>query len=81
MFNGGFSGSDQVAQTKGIPQSMQASYRRLFNASPKARLSVGHFLEQGTKSGGFFDTPLIQLADGIEKLGLMSETEREAFMV
>lgn len=80
VFNGGFSGSDQVGQTKGIPSSMQPSYKRLLHASPKARLSVGHFLEQGQRSGSFFDTPLIQLTEGIENLGLKTETEREAFL-
>lgn len=80
VFNGGFSGSDQAGQTKGIPASMHGSYRRLFHASPKARLSIGHFLEQGRRSGGYFDTPLIQLSDGIENLGLKSETEREEFL-
>jgi SCY1-like protein 1 len=44
------------------------------------RLSVGHFLEQGSRSGGFFDTPLIELTDGIDNLGLKSDTEREAFL-
>lgn len=44
------------------------------------RLSIGHFLEQGSRSGGFFDTPLIELTDGIDNLGLKSDTEREAFL-
>ncbi|KAI6907606.1 ARM repeat-containing protein [Hortaea werneckii] len=44
------------------------------------RLSVGHFLEQGTRSGSFFDTPLIQLSDGIENLGLKSEAEKDTFL-
>ncbi|GAB7356318.1 hypothetical protein MBLNU459_g7115t1 [Dothideomycetes sp. NU459] len=80
VFNGGFSGSDQIGQTKGIPSSMQASYKRLSHANPKARLSVAHFLEQGRRSGSFFDTPLIQLTEGIENLGLKTETEREEFL-
>lgn len=80
VFNGGFSGADQVGQTKGIPHNMQASYKRLAHANPKTRLSVGHFLEQGQRSGSFFDTPLIQLTEGIENLGLKSETEREDFL-
>lgn len=80
VFNGGFSGSDQVGNTKNIPPTMQPSYKRLTHAAPKMRLSIGHFLEQGSRSGGFFDTPLIQLTDGIDNLGLKSETERESFM-
>lgn len=80
VFNGGFSGTDQIGQTKGIPQSMQASYKRLAHANPKARLSVAHFFEQGSRSGSFFDTPLIQLTEGIENMGLKTETEREEFL-
>lgn len=80
VFNGGFSGSDQVGSTKNIPLDMQNSFKRLTHAAPKMRLSVAHFLEQGIRSGGFFDTPLIQLADGIDNLGLKSESEKDAFL-
>lgn len=80
VFNGGFSGSDQIGTTKGVPPSMQPSYKRLTHAVPKMRLSAGHFLEQGSRSGGFFDTPLIQLTDGIENLGLKNDTERAVFL-
>lgn len=79
-FVGGFSGPDQVGQTKDIPLNMQASYKRLVHANPKTRLSVGHFLEQGRRAGSFFDSPLIHLTEGIENLGLKSETEREEFL-
>jgi SCY1-like protein 1 len=79
-FNGEFIGSDQVGQTKNIPPSMQASYKRLVNANPKARLSAAHFLEQGRRSGGFFDTPLIKLTEGVDSLGMKSENEREEFL-
>ena len=79
VFNGGFSGSDQVGQTKGVPADMAASYKRLVSANPKTRLSIAHFLEQGSRSGAFFDTPLIQLSEGIDNLGLKTETEREEF--
>ncbi|KAM7223370.1 Armadillo-type fold [Rhypophila decipiens] len=80
VFNGSFSGGDQAGQTKNIPPSMHAGYKRLTNPNPKARLSVGHFLEQGQRHGSFFDTPLIKLTDGLENLGVKSETEREAFL-
>lgn len=81
VFNGDSSQVGGVAgQTKNIPQSMQQSYKRLTNASPKARLSVKHFLDQGRRSGGFFDTPLIRLTEGIDRMGLKSEGEREEFL-
>jgi len=80
VFNGGFSGTEQIGTTKSIPPAMQASYKRLTHVVPKMRLSVAHFLEQGSRSGGFFDTPLIQLTDGIDNLGLKSETEKDAFL-
>lgn len=80
VFNGSFSGADQAGQTNNVPPSMQASYKRLTNPNPKARLSVGHFLEQGQRHGSYFDTPLIKLTDGLENLGVKSETEREAFL-
>lgn len=80
VFCGGFSGTDQVGSTKNIPLEMQTSYKRLTHAVPKMRLSVGHFLEQGTRNGGFFDTPLIQLSNGIENLGLKNDAEKDAFL-
>ncbi|KAK1780838.1 armadillo-type protein [Copromyces sp. CBS 386.78] len=80
VFNGSFLGSDQLAQTKSIPPSMQASYKRLINANPKARLSAAHFLEQGLRTGSFFDSPLIKLTEGVDNLGVKSETERDAFL-
>ncbi|KAK4104600.1 ARM repeat-containing protein [Parathielavia hyrcaniae] len=80
VFNGTFNGGDQAGQTKNIPPSMHASYKRLSNANPKARLSVAHFLEQGRRRGSFFDTPLIKLTDGIENLGVKTEEERETFL-
>jgi SCY1-like protein 1 len=80
VFNGGYLGSDQLGQTKNIPPSMHQSYKRLLNPNPKARLSVSNFLEQGRRHGGFFQTPLIHLTDGIENLGLQDEQEREEFL-
>lgn len=80
VFNGGFSGGDQVGKTTNIPPSMQQSYKRLCNANPKARLSAAHFVEQGKKNGGFFQTLLIRLADDIESLGLKNDAEREEFI-
>jgi len=80
VFNGSFNGSDQAGLTKSIPPSMHSSYKRLTNVNPKARLSVGHFLEQGQRSGSFFDSPLIKLTDGVENLGVKTQSEREAFL-
>ena len=59
---------------------MHASYRRLVNATPKARVSVATFLEQGRRSGSFFDSPLIKLTDGIDNLGMKSAEERDEFL-
>ncbi|PMD43945.1 ARM repeat-containing protein [Hyaloscypha variabilis F] len=80
VFNGDFMGPDQAGQTKNIPPTMHSSYRRLVNSNPKARVSVGNFLEQGRRSGGFFNTPLIKLTDGVDNLGMKSEEEREEFL-
>lgn len=80
VFNGSFIGSDQLGQTKSIPTDMVQSYRKLINASPKVRLSAGHFLEVGKKTGGFFETPLIRITEGADSLGLKSETERDEFL-
>jgi SCY1-like protein 1 len=80
VFNGDFTGPDQTGQTKNIPPTMHSSYKRLVNATPKARLSVGHFLEQGRRHGSFFDSPLIKLTEGVENLGVKSEPEREEFL-
>lgn len=80
VFNGSFINNDQIGLTKGIPPSMQQSYRRLVNANPKARLSVSHFRDQGKRDGGFFETPLIKLSEGIDSLGLKSDSERGEFL-
>lgn len=79
-FNGDYAGSDQAGQTKNIPPSMHASYKRLVNANPRSRLSVSHFIEQGLRRGSFFDTPLIKLTDGVDNLGVKTAEEREAFL-
>ncbi|KAJ5827523.1 Armadillo-like helical [Penicillium robsamsonii] len=80
VFNGGFSGGDQAGKTTNIPTSMQQSYKRLCTANPKLRLSPGHFVEQGKKEGGFFQTPLIRMTEDIDSLGLKSDDEREEFI-
>ncbi|KAI0456876.1 armadillo-type protein [Xylaria acuta] len=76
VFNGDFTGPSEAGQTKGIPPTMHAGYKRLVNANPKARITVGVFLEQGRRSGGFFDSPLIKLTEGIDNLDVKSEAER-----
>ncbi|KAF1810191.1 kinase family protein-like protein [Eremomyces bilateralis CBS 781.70] len=78
--NGSFNGREQLSQLKAVPPSMQQSYRRLVNANPKTRSTVGQFLDQGERSGGFFQTPLIHITDAIENLGLKSDDEREEFL-
>ncbi|KAF2461490.1 armadillo-type protein [Lineolata rhizophorae] len=80
VFNGTASNGPQGIQTKNIPPSMQQGYRRLLNQNPKARLSVGQFLDQGERNGGFFQTPLIQLTEGIDNLGLKNDAERDEFL-
>lgn len=80
VFNVGFMGTDQLSQPKSVPPTMQQSYKRLINANPKARISTAQFLEQGQRNGGFFETPLIHLTDGIDNLGLKSDGEREEFL-
>jgi SCY1-like protein 1 len=80
VFSGSFRGADHLSQTKAIPSSMVQSYRRLINGNPKLRLSAGHFIEQGKKAGGFFETPLIRLTTDVDSLGLKNESEREQFL-
>ena len=80
VFNGSVINKDQIGQTKGITPTMHQSYKRLLNANPKARLSVSHFRDQGRRSGGFFETPLIKFSEALESLGLKSEGEREEIL-
>ncbi|KAF2740641.1 kinase domain-containing protein [Polyplosphaeria fusca] len=79
-FNGSFQGSDQLGQMKSIPPSMHQAYKRLLNPNPKVRMSVGQFLDQGRRIGGFFQTPLIQVTEDIESLGLKEESERNELL-
>ncbi|KAF7719308.1 Protein kinase [Penicillium ucsense] len=80
VYNGNCSGGDQVGKTTNIPPTMQQSYKRLCAANPKLRLSPAHFVEQGKKQGGFFQTPLIRLTEDMESLGLKTDAEREEFI-
>lgn len=80
VFHGSFSGSDQIGSTIDIPLPIHNSYKRLVHAVPKMRLSVAHFLEQGIRSGGFFDTPLIQLTNHMDNFGLKNDAEKEEFL-
>lgn len=59
---------------------MQPSYKRLCNTNPKARISVGAFLDQGNRSGSFFDSSLIKLTEGIDNLDIKTPDEREEFL-
>lgn len=79
-FNGSFPGADQLLQARSIPTNMVQSYKRLVTNNPKLRLSAGHYVEQGVKQGGFFQTPLIHITQGVESLGLKSDEEREEFL-
>ncbi|KAF2622274.1 ARM repeat-containing protein [Macroventuria anomochaeta] len=79
-FNGSYNSSDQLAQMKSIPPSMHQSYKRLLNPNPKSRMSVGQFLDQGKRIGGFFQTPLIQVTEDIDNLGLKAEDERNELL-
>lgn len=80
VFNGSYTGSDQLGQMKNIPPTMHQAYKRLLNPNPKARMSVGQFLDQGRRIGGFFQTPLIQITEDIESLGLKSDDERNELL-
>ena len=79
-----FSGCNADRQGSGkagnVPTSMLKARNQLSNSNSEARLSVGHFLEQGRRNGGFFDTRLIKLTEGVEKLGLQTENERYVFL-
>ncbi|KAF3034231.1 hypothetical protein E8E12_003925 [Didymella heteroderae] len=79
-FNGSYNSSDQLAQMKSIPPSMHQSYKRLLNPNPKSRMSVSQFLDQGKRIGGFFQTPLIQVTEDIDNLGLKAEDERNELL-
>ena len=78
-FNGDYNGG-QAGQTSNVPPTMHSSYKRLCNANPKARISVANFLDQGNRTGSFFDNPLIKLTEGIDNLGVKSADEREEFL-
>ncbi|OAK99700.1 ARM repeat-containing protein [Phaeosphaeriaceae sp. SRC1lsM3a] len=80
VFNGSYNSSEQLGQMKNIPPTMHQSYKRLLNPSPKARMNVGQFLDQGKRIGGFFQTPLIQVTEDIDNLGLKAEEERNELL-
>jgi SCY1-like protein 1 len=79
-FNGSFMGNDQLNQPRSISANMVQSYRRLVNSNPKVRLTASQFVDQGKKTGGFFETALIHITEGADSLGLKSEEERDQFL-
>ncbi|KYK60322.1 protein kinase-like protein [Drechmeria coniospora] len=80
VFNGDYRGPEEAGQTKNIPPTMQPGFKRLCNANPKARISVSSFLDQGSRAGAFFDTPLIKLTEGVDNIGVKSPSEREELL-
>ncbi|KAI5462461.1 armadillo-type protein [Mariannaea sp. PMI_226] len=80
VFNGDYQGTDQAGQTRNIPPTMHSSYKRLCNANPKARITTGAFLDQGSRAGSFFDSPLIRLTEGIDNLDIKTAEEKEEFL-
>ncbi|KAF1835075.1 ARM repeat-containing protein [Decorospora gaudefroyi] len=80
VFHGGYNSSDQLVQMKSIPPTMHQSYKRLLNPNPKSRMSISQFLDQGKRIGGFFQTPLIQVTEDIDNLGLKAEDERNELL-
>ena len=80
VFNGSISSSGQLPQAGNLPPELQQIYKRLVNPNPKMRLSVSQFLDQGRRSGGFFPTPLVNLTESIDSLGLKTEGERDEFL-
>lgn len=63
-----------------VPTNMQQTFKRLTNVNPRLRPSVGVFVEQGKRPGGYFSTPLINFSENIDSLGLKSEGERDEFL-
>ncbi|RMZ83014.1 hypothetical protein DV737_g1786, partial [Chaetothyriales sp. CBS 132003] len=80
VFNGSFTGTDQLTQPRSIPASLAPAYKRLISANPKVRISPANFLDQGKRLGGFFQTPLISITESTDNLGLMSPEERDRFL-
>jgi len=80
LFNDSFTSQEQALQIKTVPGGMSIHYKRLLNANPKLRLTVGGFIDQGRRQGGFFKTQLITFTEGIDSLGLKSEGERDEFL-
>lgn len=80
LFGSPSSGPAQPSELRGLPPSMQQQYKRLLNPNPKGRLTVAGFLEQGRRSGGYFNTQLITITESLDSLGLKSDGEREEFL-
>ncbi|KAK5987185.1 putative inactive serine/threonine-protein kinase scy1 [Cladobotryum mycophilum] len=41
---------------------------------------IANFIDQGNRTGSFFDSPLIKLTEGIDNLGVKSGDERDEFL-
>ncbi|RMZ91045.1 hypothetical protein DV736_g1716, partial [Chaetothyriales sp. CBS 134916] len=80
VFNGSFTGTDQLTQPRSIPMSLAPAYKRLISANPKVRISPANFLDQGKKVGGFLQTPLISITESTDNLGMMNAEERDEFL-
>lgn len=79
-FNAGdFRSTDQLTSAKFIPQNVVQLYKRIIQPNPKIRLSIAQLLAQATRKGGFFDTPLIYVAEFVENMGVKEEAQRVEF--
>ncbi len=80
LFGGSSPAPGRAPDTGNIPGDMQQVCKRLLNPTPKMRPSVSIVLDQGRRNGSYFDTPLIELSENIDSLGLKSEAERDDFL-
>ncbi|KAG0351329.1 hypothetical protein BGZ54_003318 [Gamsiella multidivaricata] len=80
VFNGTFSSPDQLTSPGKIPPEMASFYKNLLRPDPKARPSVGDFLDKGLQAKGFFQTDLIQVVLFLENFSVKEPLQRDTFL-
>ncbi|KAK3807812.1 MAG: armadillo-type protein [Benniella sp.] len=80
VYNGTFTTPEQLAQPGNIPAEMAPFYKNLLRPDPKARPSVGDFLDKGLQAKGFFQNDLIQVVSFLENFSVKEPLQRETFL-
>ncbi|KND03592.1 SCY1 protein kinase [Spizellomyces punctatus DAOM BR117] len=80
IFNGFFSRPEDLGQRGDIPQELFPIYKSFLNMEPKARMTMGDFLDKGIWKQGYFDKDFISVTLFLEQIAIKDAFEKEQFI-